>query len=245
LRDLVRLFDLQDSLRDLNPNAVRNRNRPPDEKAELTRQLAEAERQVTELGERLVAVGLVRPSDAKTKAYVTTDIGPKAAQNILEFFAGDKGQAILNRLAGLGIDPQGSDPRAAEASAAPLAGLTFVLTGTLLTMDRNEAKERIAALGGKAAGSVSSNTTYLVAGANTGATKTRKAEQLGVEIIDEERLLAMLAGEGLPSSSQAQELAQPEAPEPTPSPTTQTDGDGNSQSGYGELFDWGESRKPR
>jgi DNA ligase (NAD+) len=234
LTDLVRLFARQDSLRELNPNAVRNRNRPEPEKQELARQLADTETEIAKIGERLAAVGLVRPSEAKSGAYVTTDIGPKAAQSILDFFAGDAGQGLLARLAELGISPQGQDPdEAPTADDAPLAGLTFVLTGTLQTLGRDEAKERIVALGGKAAGSVSRNTDYLVAGANTGATKTRKAAELGVDVIDEERLLAMLSGQGLPKAApQETEAAAPEA-----------DGDGGKDSGYGELFDWAGGRK--
>jgi DNA ligase (NAD+) len=234
LRDLVRLFELQDSLRELNPNAVRNRKRSDEEKQELTRQLAEAESEIAKLGERLAAVELVRTSDAKSGGYVTTDIGPKTARSILDFFDSEAGKALLARLHELGIDPKGTAPDEKPSSDdAPLAGLTFVLTGTLQTMGRDEAKERILALGGKAAGSVSRNTTYLVAGANTGATKTRKAADLGVEVIDEERLIAMLSGEGLPES---------EPPE-TETAAPETNGNGGERADYGDLFDWAEGKK--
>lgn len=233
LRDLVRLFDRQDALRDLNPNAVRNRNLPPQEKQELQRQLQETEREVANLGGSLATAGLVRTSEAKGGTnYVTIDIGPKAAQSMLDFFAGSVGKALLTRLAELGIAPQGEEP--ADANA-PLAGLTFVLTGTLEAMDRDQAKERVLALGGRVAGSVSGNTTYLVAGANTGATKTRKAEELGVQVLDEPHFLALLEGAlpGAPASS----WQEPE----TPSPATKISGDDGPS--YGELFDWGKTRK--
>jgi DNA ligase (NAD+) len=233
LTGLVRLFARQDSLRELNPNAVRNRNRPEPEKQELARRLADAETEIAKTGEHLAAVGLVRPSEAKSGAYVTTDIGPKAAQSILDFFAGEAGQALLARLAELGISPQGQDPDAAPtADEAPLAGLTFVLTGTLQTMGRDEAKERIVELGGKAAGSVSRNTDYLVAGANTGATKTRKAADLGVQVIDEERLIAMLSSQGSPKDEPPEEEAPPAKAKPNAGKNT----------GYGDLFDWADGK---
>ena len=73
-----------------------------------------------------------------------------------------------------------------------MAGKTFVLTGTLASMDRETASAKIRAKGGAVASSVSRNTTYLVAGANTGARKTEKAAQLGVQVIDEEAFLKML-----------------------------------------------------
>ena len=220
LTNLVRLFALQESLRDLNPDAKRNRDRSLAEKQDLARQLAAAEAEIATLGEPLATLGLVRRSEAKGGGYATTDIGPKAAQSILDFFAGEPGKAILARLAELGIEPKGQAPEeSAAAGEGPLAGLTFVLTGTLESMDRNEAKERIEALGGRTAGSVSRNTTYLVAGANTGATKTRKAEELGVKVIDEAAFVALLAG------------APPEPPSAA-----------GLDAGAGDLFAWAQSR---
>ncbi len=229
LRDLVRLFDRQEALRELNPNAVRNRALGPGEKQELQRQYRAAEAEIAELGERLAAAGLVQTSEAKGKKgdYVMTDIGPKAAESLLDFFAGPTGQAILARLRELGISPKGEEPTAAGEGGAVLAGRTFVLTGTLETMSRDEAKERILALGGRVADAVSRNTTYLVAGANTGATKTRKAAELGVAVIDEAGLLAMF---------EAQPAPEPEPPAVAPKPA--------SDASYGDLFDWAsKSRK--
>jgi DNA ligase (NAD+) len=89
--------------------------------------------------------------------------------------------------------------------SAPLAGQTFVLTGALPNLSRRQAQERIEAAGGKVSDSVSGKTSYLVAGAATGS-KMDKARRLGVPILDEARLLELLAGSspatdaGTPSS---------------------------------------------
>ena len=92
------------------------------------------------------------------------------------------------RAAGLQMEQE-----AVEAADGPLTGLTFVLTGTLPELTRDQAGERIQAAGGKVTGSVSKKTDYVVAGADPGS-KLVKAEKLGVAVIDEEGLLALLAG---------------------------------------------------
>lgn len=145
--------------------------------------------------EDLVFLGLLKPGSRKDGAsyYVTTAIGPKTAQAVLDFFAGETGQAWLKKLADLSIDPQGGETAvAAVETASALSGKTFVLTGTLTSMDRESAAAKIRALGGSVAAAVSKNTTYLVAGENTGARKTEKATELGVAVIDEKQFLEML-----------------------------------------------------
>ena len=95
-------------------------------------------------------------------------------------------------MSGLGINPAGGNEGSEAAEERPLQGKSFVLTGTLSTMGRDEASAKIRALGGSVAGAVSRKTTYLVAGANTGATKTARAAELGVAVLDEEAFLRML-----------------------------------------------------
>lgn len=144
-----------------------------------------------ELETPLLRAGLIKKSSAKG-AYVTTTIGPKTAQSVLDFFKGKIGRSWLERMNGLGINPAGGNEGSEAAEERPLQGKSFVLTGTLSTMGRDEASAKIRALGGAVAGAVSRKTTYLVAGANTGATKTSRAAELGVAVLDEEAFLRML-----------------------------------------------------
>ncbi len=115
------------------------------------------------------------------------DIGEITAANLVEFFASSEARTLCDELAAAGVVTEAIK----EAPAETLAGLTFVLTGTLPTMTREEASERIKAAGGKVAGSVSSKTSYVVAGETAGS-KLTKAEALGVPVIDEAALLEML-----------------------------------------------------
>ena len=117
------------------------------------------------------------------------DIGPKVAATVREFFSNERNLALVERLRGYGL----TFVAERRVRGTTLEGLTFVLTGTLPTLTRDEAKQRIEAAGGKVSGSVSRKTSYVVAGEEAG-TKLEKAEQLGVAVIDEAGLLALLAG---------------------------------------------------
>jgi DNA ligase (NAD+) len=116
------------------------------------------------------------------------EIGPKVAQAIRQFFDEARNRDLIERLRAAGLRFEGPRER---KKAGPLNGLTFVLTGTLPTLKREEAKERIEVAGGKVAGSVSSKTNYVVAGEEAGS-KLDKARELGVPVLDEEGLLDML-----------------------------------------------------
>jgi DNA ligase (NAD+) len=118
------------------------------------------------------------------------DVGPVVAHYLAEFFADARNTAVVNALRGAGVHWQ--DMAVAAETTSPLAGKTFVLTGTLSSLDRNTAKDRLQALGAKVAGSVSAKTDVVVAGAEAGS-KLTKAEQLGVPVWDEAQLLALLA----------------------------------------------------
>ncbi|MGB8028475.1 MAG: NAD-dependent DNA ligase LigA [Terracidiphilus sp.] len=121
------------------------------------------------------------------------EVGPRISQAILEFFADKENRDLVKRLEDAGVDMTAEK----KQRSTQLAGLTFVLTGTLPKMTREEAKEKIEAAGGKTAGSVSKKTSYVVAGEEAGS-KLDKAQELKIPVIDEEGLLAMLAGKLAP-----------------------------------------------
>ena len=193
LRDLLKVGELQELLRLKHPRARDNRALPEAKKAELAAACDAARAELAQLAGPLLEAGLLRPktgASATEHDYVTTVVGPDAAQQILNFFASEAGRAFLERLDALGIRPCSERPAAPEG-AGSLAGKTFVLTGTLSGMTRSEAGKRIEQLGGKVAGSVSSNTDYVIAGDSPGS-KADKARKLGIEILDEPAFLALL-----------------------------------------------------
>jgi DNA ligase (NAD+) len=115
------------------------------------------------------------------------EVGPKVAQAIVEFFAVDKNRELVNDLASLGLAMTAEK----RVKTSTLGGLTFVLTGTLPNLTREIAKEKIESAGGKVSGSVSKKTSYVVAGEEAGS-KLDKANSLGVAVVDEAGLLALL-----------------------------------------------------
>jgi DNA ligase (NAD+) len=115
------------------------------------------------------------------------EVGPRISQAILEFFAQARNRDLVESLRAAGVDMTAEK----KVRSAQLAGLTFVLTGTLPTLTREEAKAKIEAAGGKTAGSVSKKTSYVVAG-EEGGSKLDKARKLKVPVIDEAELMRLL-----------------------------------------------------
>ena len=114
---------------------------------------------------------------------------------------------MLGRLKELGILPKGGRSSSTdEGSSQSFAGKTFVLTGTLKIMPRDEAAEEIRKRGGSVTNSVSKNTSFLVVGEEPGATKTDQAKALGVEQLTEDQFLTMLNLRAKPNSPQQQNL---------------------------------------
>ncbi|HSW04773.1 NAD-dependent DNA ligase LigA [Aquabacterium sp.] len=120
------------------------------------------------------------------------DVGPVVAQSIHTFFAQPHNREVVEQLRAAGIHWAEHDGRAADTGPKPLAGQTLVLTGTLPTLGRDEAKALIEAAGGKVSGSVSKKTHYVIAGEEAGS-KLDKARELGVTVLDEAGLRALLA----------------------------------------------------
>ena len=116
------------------------------------------------------------------------DIGAVTAENIVSWFAQPQAMELIDRLelAGVNFDS------GIEQTDSRFNGMTFVLTGALSLFTRDEATEKIELFGGKVSGSVSKKTTYVVAGENAGS-KLKKANELGIEVLSEEKFLEMLA----------------------------------------------------
>jgi len=119
------------------------------------------------------------------------DVGPIVAESIHAFFQQAHNREVIEQLRACGVHWEESEPVA--QAPKPLSGKTVVLTGTLPTLSREEAKEMLEAAGAKVAGSVSKKTDYVVAGAEAGS-KLEKAQSLGVTVLDEEGLRQLLAG---------------------------------------------------
>lgn len=115
------------------------------------------------------------------------DVGAVTAQNIFEWFSQEQSKHVVERLRQAGVNFESKR----VITDARFAGMTFVLTGALTKFTRDEATEKIELLGGKASGSVSKKTTYVVVGENAGS-KERKARELGIPILSEDDFLAMI-----------------------------------------------------
>ncbi|MFZ9770441.1 MAG: helix-hairpin-helix domain-containing protein, partial [Vulcanococcus sp.] len=142
-----------------------------------------------------LATAALETPEAITAVY---GIGTEIAQSLQQWFATPANQELLTSLERTGFSLAATDTelRAAEAATAATAllnGQTFVLTGTLPSLSRSQAQALIEAAGGKVSGSVSKKTSYVVAGAEAGS-KLSKAESLGVPVLDEAGLQALLQG---------------------------------------------------
>ena len=153
----------------------------------------------SDLADSSVLKAVIENDSLKGKARKILPIKVEAARAVLAFFGSEYGRGYLARLRGLGIDPKRAD-KGAVATEGPLVGKGCVLTGTL-SRPRGEYAELIRKAGGVVQGSVTSNTRYLIAGANTGATKTAKARALGTEVIDETKLVELLGGTASPQEA--------------------------------------------
>ena len=143
------------------------------------------------------AIAAVCPSldallDADAQLLAEADgVGPVVAESVREFLAIDTNRALLERLRAAGLTVESDEPP--PARDGPLTGLSIVITGGLEAYTRDEAKRAVATAGGKATGSVSRSTAFVVAGADPGS-KLQKAEAAGVPVIDEARFTAILEG---------------------------------------------------
>ncbi len=140
------------------------------------------------LSRRFRSLGAVK--DATEDELLAIDgIGPVVASTLVDYFAVEQNRKLVDDLIDLGVNPIDDTP---EPSADhPANGVTFVVTGRLETMSRSEAQNRIKTLGGKATGSVTGKTEYLLAGAEAGS-KLDKAQRLNVHVINESEFIAFM-----------------------------------------------------
>ena len=130
----------------------------------------------------------------------TPGVGPTMAERIAAQLADQQTRALFEELRAAGVQLETTGPAPGEGA---LTDLTLVLTGTLPALTREEATERILAAGGRVTSSVSKRTDFLIAGESAGASKLEKAERLGVRVVDEAALLALLAREAAPAAAGA------------------------------------------
>jgi DNA ligase (NAD+) len=181
LRDIRDLGAKETERAEISPRSRKNPPKNDAEKAAREQRDAALKKEIAEIETRLAAGGL------KAKLQ---EVGPVAASSVLDYFASPAGKKVLARIRGLGIKPQ-SEKVSAMATAGVFAGKTFVLTGTLPSMTREEATAKIEAAGGKVTGSVSKKTDYVLAGAEAGS-KLDKAQQLGIIILGETEFLKLV-----------------------------------------------------
>jgi DNA ligase (NAD+) len=129
----------------------------------------------------------------KDELLAIDGIGPTIASTLCEYFALEQNQKLIEDLIELGINPYDQTPKPADDH--PVNGMLFVITGKLELMSRAEAQNQIKEMGGKVTSSVSKKTDYVVKGTDPGS-KLDKAQQIGIHIIDEEQLRALI-GEGI------------------------------------------------
>ena len=189
---LVQLEEGVEQFNALNPKARANKGA---DKEQLQAQQEELKAQLTATAADFITRGYVQlEADGANKLKFTNPLGSVSTRKLLAYFNSAAGQAVLQTLGELNINPAsaGFTENLNNQAEGPLSGKTFVLTGSL-SRPRPEFEKMIAAAGGKATGSVTKNTTYLVAGEG-GGSKRDKAAKLGIPVIGEEELITLLEG---------------------------------------------------
>ena len=142
------------------------------------------------LAQAFSSIGALMSADHNT-LQTLEGIGPKIADSIVDYFAIDRNRALIRKLEEAGVTMGGPAEAPREG---PLSGKTFVITGTLPSLSREQAKALVESHGGKVTGSVSAKTDYVVIGADPGAAKFSAAQKLGIKMIDEAALRALIGG---------------------------------------------------
>ncbi|HYN53199.1 MAG TPA: helix-hairpin-helix domain-containing protein, partial [Methylotenera sp.] len=142
-----------------------------------------------DLAKHFGKLSAVMQADIETLLQVN-DVGPVVAESIMNFFAESHNQEVIQALMDAGITWPETEGK--QVATGAFVGKTFVLTGTLPSLSRDDAKALIEAVGGKVSGSVSKKTDYVIAGSDAGS-KLDKAQELGLNVLDEAAFIALLA----------------------------------------------------
>jgi len=185
--DALKLRILREEIEALASNTKTEIPQSTEERSVQKKRLSDLKKQADALGEKLCKDGYAQRA-AQPSRNANTFVGPIAAFSAIAWFESEPGKAILARLNDIGISPRGGSAPVADS---PFAGKAIVFTGTLATMARNVAQEKIRALGGNVSNSVSQKTDLLIAGAGAGS-KLEDARKLGVRAIDEAEFLRLL-----------------------------------------------------
>ncbi|HEY2343916.1 MAG TPA: BRCT domain-containing protein, partial [Chthoniobacteraceae bacterium] len=187
--------DVADSslLRDVRDFRARSEESKEIRKSDPAR-YARLKSEIAAMADRLVQAGFAAPSKSKNEkeGAIVTEVGPAVAESVLAFFRSSAGQKTLRKLKQYGISPKSELASRKKAAGGPLAGKTFVLTGTLPGMTREEATGKIEAAGGRVSGGVSRKTDYVLTGESAGS-KLDKARELSVPVIDEAAFRKLIA----------------------------------------------------
>ena len=188
LRDVIALDEKVTETIRINPRSRKNRPDSDADKAGREKLYTSLVSEIRDLLGCLESLGFAKitKENGEHPPNYTTEVGPSVARSVLDWFTSEAGRTTLECLAKLGIDPKGGR----RSSGGVFAGKMFVITGTLPTMNRDEAKSKIDANGGKTTGSISNKTDYLLAGEKAGS-KLAKAKSLEITILDEARFLEM------------------------------------------------------
>jgi DNA ligase (NAD+) len=201
LRAVIRREELLGLLEEKNPAARRNTQLGLQDRENLKKECEALRQEIGRLDALLVERSFARPSKRKVAergdryAGIVYVVGPVVAAAVVSYFASAEGRLVLQRLQELNIHPSSAPAPAGARGGTAVQGKTFVLTGTLPHLSRDEAKDLIRAAGGNVTGSVSGKTHFVVAGEEAGS-KLEAARALSVPVLDEAGLLALLNGGG-------------------------------------------------
>jgi len=190
LKDYVELDRLNVQILKNSPTSNENKSKSKLEKVSMRPEYEKFKTLADELGQKLINAGCAKPAaqEKPKPRNANTEVGPIAAKSALDWFQSERGRSTIGRMKELGLDPESGK---ASGNGSPFFGKTIVLTGTMEKMSRNQAQDKIRALGGNVSSSVSRKTDFVIAGPGAGS-KLDDAKKYGVRVVSESEFLAMV-----------------------------------------------------